>query len=449
MTKRKMNITSSQSIRQFSAQRGQIFPLSLLFIGLIVSLIMFFGKYALDINRAHHRQNLADSAALSAATWRARALNFNAFANRALIAQDVYAAHLTEANAWAAYASMLAQRGQELAQIFPAAQPAAQSINQLVSVNEQVLNQLSELELFARTAPGVGLNDQLSLAQYAFLRSADGFGLSAIANEVAQAADADAFAHIVGGDSFPQSWSSVETDALKAQRQSLVWQSLNGRDLTPSPNEIHSMIDHRFEDQLAPIPTLNCIPKSLKQLTARLVRESSLERLDSGWRSSQTLSLHGWRRGWLLPVCGGQREVTAIAWSQRLSTESESQTENAKNAEINESPSSTTWRNRQAQSRAQVDRSNFESFFGAGRLTRVDTENLPLLRHPLRVLVSVRTGRPRHPGYGYGAAWVFHHDQPGDGASPSSYWLFPNWQARLSVAKDEEVEFAIRQASKP
>jgi len=121
---------------------------------------MFFGKYALDINRAHHRQNLADSAALSAATWRARALNFNAFANRALIAQDVYAAHLTEANAWAAYASMLAQRGQELAQIFPAAQPAAQSINQLVSVNEQVLNQLSELELFARTAPGVGLNDQ-------------------------------------------------------------------------------------------------------------------------------------------------------------------------------------------------------------------------------------------------------------------------------------------------
>jgi hypothetical protein len=308
---------------------------------------------------------------------------------------------------------------------------------------------LSELELFARTAPGVGLNDQLSLAQYAFLRSADGFGLSAIANEVAQAADADAFAHIVGGDSFPQSWSSVETDALKAQRQSLVWQSLNGRDLTPSPNEIHSMIDHRFEDQLAPIPTLNCIPKSLKQLTARLVRESSLERLDSGWRSSQTLSLHGWRRGWLLPVCGGQREVTAIAWSQRLSTESESQTENAKNAEINESPSSTTWRNRQAQSRAQVDRSNFESFFGAGRLTRVDTENLPLLRHPLRVLVSVRTGRPRHPGYGYGAAWVFHHDQPGDGASPSSYWLFPNWQARLSVAKDEEVEFAIRQASKP
>jgi len=130
-----MNITSSQSIRQFSAQRGQIFPLSLLFIGLIVSLIMFFGKYALDINRAHHRQNLADSAALSAATWRARALNFNAFANRALIAQDVYAAHLTEANAWAAYASMLAQRGQELAQIFPAAQPAAQSINQLVSVN--------------------------------------------------------------------------------------------------------------------------------------------------------------------------------------------------------------------------------------------------------------------------------------------------------------------------
>lgn len=434
---------------QVFPQRGQVFPLSLLFVGLVASLVFFFGKYALDINRTHHRQNLADSAALSAATWRARALNFNAFANRALIAQEVYAAHLTEANAWARYAARLAQRGQELAQIFPAAQPVAESIAQVVAVNEEVLSQLSELELFTRTAPGIGLNDQLMMAQYAFLRSADGFGLSAIANEIVRAADSDAFAHIVAGDRFSQSWSSVETEASKAQRRALAWQSLKGQSTMASTSEHPPTIDHRIEDQMAPIPTINCIPRSLKQLTARLVRESSLEQLDSGWRSSQTLSLHAWRRGRLLPTCGDQYELSAIAWSERVTSKQENQPEGVAGDGLQEMQHGIVWQNGNAQRSAQADSVALKGYAGAGRLTRVDTQSLQSLRHPLRVLVSVQTGRPRHPGHAYGAAWVFHHDPQLELASPLSYWLFPNWQARLSVPKRDEIEFADREASKP
>ncbi|NDA73545.1 MAG: hypothetical protein EBX69_08950, partial [Betaproteobacteria bacterium] len=316
--KKSMGSPLSQFRSLPDSQRGQILPLGLLLTGLLASLVFFFGRHALDMNRIHHRQNLADAAAFSAATWRARALNFNALANRALIAQEVYAAHLTEANAWSAYAKMLAERGQALSEVFPAAQPAAIAIAQLASVDQQMLRQLSELELFARTAPGLGLNDQLAAAQYAFLRSADGFGLSAIANEVVQSADRSAFAHTVAGDRFSQAWTAVETEQSKAQRRQLVWRSLQGGSTEATNPGPELMIDRRIEDQIAPIPTLNCIPKSLKQLTARLVRESSLEQTEAGWLSSQTLSLHGWRRGSLLPVCGERIELSPIAWSENV-----------------------------------------------------------------------------------------------------------------------------------
>ena len=430
-------------------QLGQIFPLSLLILGIVSSLALFLGKYALDINRAHHRQNLADAAALSAATWRARALNFNAFANRALIAQEVYAAYLTEANGWAAYAKSLAKRGQELAQIFPAAQPAAQTIARLVTLDEQLLYQLSELELFARTAPGLGLNDQLASAQYAFLRSADGFGLSAIANEIVQAADSNAFAHVVAGDRFSQSWSSEVTDQSKAQQQKLIWQSLRTQAQTIEPSsseakghdvDAHQLaIDHQVEDQIAPIPTLNCIPRSLKQLAGRLVRESALQQLESGWQSNHSLSLHGWRRGRLLPICGDQQESMPIAWAQRQSSHQTGADMRSTSTESAELQDSIHWQNRQAKELAQRDSSNFDSYFGAGRLTRIDPQNVRVLRHPLRILISVRTGPKQSAGYSFGAAWVFHPDPIHESASPSSFWLFPNWQARLSVPTKDEI----------
>jgi len=433
----------------FPMQLGQVFPLSLLILGIISSLALFFGKYALDINRIHHRQNLADAAALSAATWCARALNFNAFANRTLIAQEVYAAHLTEANGWAAYAKSLAKRGQGLAQNFPAAQPAAQTIARLISIDEQLLHQLSELELFARTAPGLGLNDQLASAQYAFLRSADGFGLSAIANEIVQAADSNAFAHVVAGDRFSQSWTSEVTDQAKAQQRKLIWQSLRTQTQTlepPSPEpEEHDVatrqlaVDHQVEDQIAPIPTLNCIPRSLKQLTGRLVRESALQQLETGWQSNHSLSLHGWRRGRLLPICGDQRESMPIAWAQRQSSHQSGADDRSTPTESAELQDSINWQNGQAKELAQMDSSRFDGYFGAGRLMRIDPQNVRALRHPLRILISVRTGPKQSAGYSFGAAWVFHPDPIHESTSPSSYWLFPNWQARLSVPTKDEL----------
>jgi len=419
-------------------QSGQIFPVGLLFIGLLASLVLFYGKHAIDVNRVHHQQNLADAVALSAATWRARALNFNAFANRALIAQEVYAAHLTEANAWAAYARLLAERGQELSSIFPSAQAAAQAMSHLVSVDTELLRQISELELFARTAPGIGLNDQLAAAQLAFLRSADGFGLSAVANEVVRAADSDAFAHLVAGDRFSLAWKRVETELTKVQDRSLAWSALSGHPVSTADADNLTPTSHASIDQIAPIPTLNCIPKSLKQLTARLVRESVLSRLDSGWRSSQTLSLHGWQRGSFLPVCGSQREQIPIAWSQVSAGSEDLNKGFDKAGEHRESRSSPAWYNPQAQQRAQAEAEELEGYHGAGKMTRISAHANAEGRHPMRVLVAVTIGRAAERTKRLGAAWVVHQDQLSIDSESVALWLFPNWVARISVPTENE-----------
>ena len=431
-----------QILRSPSAQQtGQVFPLCLIFIGLLASLVLFFGKHAIDVNRAHHRQNLADAAAFSAATWRARVLNFNAFANRALIAQEVYAAHLTEANAWAAYAKKLAQRGQELSHLFPAAQPAAQAISQLVSVDEALLRQLSELELFARTAPGFGLNDQLEAAQTAFLRSADGFGLSAVANEVVKAADASAFAHTVAGDRFSLAWNSAVTDTTIEQDRLLAWHSLGG--MTKAAGNQSNTIQelHLSAEQIAPIPTLNCVPKALKQLTSRFVRESSLSRQDSGWNSSQTLSLHGWRRGSWLPVCGLQQEQVPIAWARQSAVDG-SRKEDPQTMPTDLDTPSMARRNPQAEERAKAEAFTFESYHGAGRLKRIAVDVHPSIRHPLRILVAVSLGEGDERPKSLGAAWVVHHHQQAEQSESAELWLFPNWKSVLSVPTAAERTYS-------
>jgi hypothetical protein len=151
----------------------------------------------------------------------------------------------------------------------------------------------------------------------------------------------------------------------------------------------------------------------------------------------------------LLPTCGDQYELIAIAWSERRTAKQESDAEGHTVDTPEQMPTDVAWQNGEAQSKAQADSIALKGYAGAGRLTRIDTPNLQSLRHPLRVLVSVQTGRPRHPGHAYGAAWVFHSDPQLGLASPLSYWLFPNWQARLSVIKRDEIEFADPEASKP
>lgn len=429
-------------------QHGQVLPLGLLLFALACALVMFYGQHALQIARMHHQQNLADAAALGAAVWRARALNFNAYANRALLAQEVFAGHLTQANAWAHYALELAKRGQELAHVFPPAQPAATALEQFAQTDAVLLQHLSNLELFARTAPGVGLNDALMAAQRQFLRSADGFGLSAVANELARDADSKAFAYIPAGDRFGQIWTQSEDQTQRAQTLGLVHSSMP-----------EGSLGSKHNDQWTPLPTVNCIPQSVEQLTARLLRDSSLVRDGHHWKAVETMSLHGWRRRSWLPFCGGRTEWIPLGWGAATAAD----THDAEAPELGHngdwpSGSHAGSVNPSADALATSSPIALGGYRGSPRLTRVDpgAQLLPslgpsLYRDPLRILVVVRRTYPSGTQSLMGAARVVHGDSAPEATDantstegPDAWfrnaaaWLFPLWRAEPGVPTDQE-----------
>ncbi len=96
--------TSLKSIRR-SRQTGQALPLGLAFVlvGMLGALVLFnTGQVAVDKQRL---ANASDSAAYSGMVWQARALNFQAYSNRAMVANQVSMGQAVSLASWANYAA--------------------------------------------------------------------------------------------------------------------------------------------------------------------------------------------------------------------------------------------------------------------------------------------------------------------------------------------------------
>jgi hypothetical protein len=84
-------------------QRGQVLPLAVICL-FVVSLFMYFAVSSGQwVDQKIRVINAADAAAYSAATVEARALNFGAYANRAIIANQVAIAQALSIASWANY----------------------------------------------------------------------------------------------------------------------------------------------------------------------------------------------------------------------------------------------------------------------------------------------------------------------------------------------------------
>ena len=70
----------------------------------------------------------ADAAAYSAAVWQARALNFQAYMNRGIVANEVATAQLVSLRSWSAYMNQVAAGGRDGQRRGPAARGAMQAL---------------------------------------------------------------------------------------------------------------------------------------------------------------------------------------------------------------------------------------------------------------------------------------------------------------------------------
>lgn len=90
------------------SQKGQALPLGLALVaaGSLGALVLFnTGQVATDKARV---ANTADAAAYSGMVWQARAMNFQAYTNRAMVANQVSMAQAVSLNSWVAYADQTA-----------------------------------------------------------------------------------------------------------------------------------------------------------------------------------------------------------------------------------------------------------------------------------------------------------------------------------------------------
>jgi len=290
-------------MRSRSAARGQalVLCLVLLFAGAL-GLYFMFSTGQVSATR-HRLNNAADAAAWSAALWRARVLNYHAYANRAIVAQEVAIAQAVTLTAWAKYFESFTTTASVLATPYPPVASVLAVSADLARTARQVTEETAGEEILARDA----YKQILATSQELMQRSVDTFGLGAVANEVARANDRHFFAFALPDDGAFAPMTRRWTGDDRLRLKSVVDESLDafvsgprGMDLT-----LYLLPSLCFGNPAAGPGAW------FQELHKRggTVMAPDLER----WEAADTLSLHDWRpqRG-LFGIFKGCRQVESV-----------------------------------------------------------------------------------------------------------------------------------------
>jgi len=168
----------------FNKQSGQALPLgiALLFAGVLTGVVLFNTGQA--INNKTRLANAADAAVYSGITWQARALNFNAYTNRAMVANQVAIAQAVSLQSWAQYGRVTGNNIGTVLKPVPIVGQIATATQRVTRAIEPVINALGKGMILVVDP----INGALSLAQEAMFLSAFAASPEIIAN-VASAND--------------------------------------------------------------------------------------------------------------------------------------------------------------------------------------------------------------------------------------------------------------------
>jgi hypothetical protein len=172
------------------AQQGQALVLGLCLL-LLVALLLFFQFSAGQATAAKLRiVNATDAAAYSAGLWRARAMNYYAYSNRAIIANEVAIAQAATMVSYAKFLERLTDNVDEVAQYVPYVAQVSEVIREVAYWVSQVTQYTALGETAARSA----YIQALSASQELMFAATHPAVLSRIAAEIARENDRRFFA---------------------------------------------------------------------------------------------------------------------------------------------------------------------------------------------------------------------------------------------------------------
>jgi hypothetical protein len=272
-----------------------------LVLGLVLLVLGLSSSLLSDKQRG---QVLADAASLSVANWYAQALNYQAYANRAILANEVMMAQSLTALAWSKHAETLVNNTGSFASFLPALRVLAGWASQAAQASRV------SAELAARTEIPIrsGYTRVLAASQEAMRLAVNPFATQTLVNEVVWSGDRRFFGQYLPSSDVSAYYRLVKTYAggERAPFASLV------------TGELDSFTRARgYTQRLYLLPTTSCIPTSIDRLFHRMVRRggTALSADYSEWEAIDTLSAHQWRRrSWWNRTCGGHREAFPMAW---------------------------------------------------------------------------------------------------------------------------------------
>ncbi|MGD9946726.1 MAG: pilus assembly protein TadG-related protein, partial [Burkholderiaceae bacterium] len=186
--------------RAAGRQRGQALLLALAFMAVGLFAMYFLFSVGQVTASKQRLTQAADAAAYSAAVWRARVLNFQAYANRAIVAQEVAVAQAVTLTSWSKYFETFMLNASRIASAFPPLGAVLSAAAEVAEYARELTEFTAAAEIEWRAGSDFGYKTLLQRSQEVLNRSADPFGLGAIANEVARANDPAFFAFALGDD---------------------------------------------------------------------------------------------------------------------------------------------------------------------------------------------------------------------------------------------------------
>lgn len=364
-------------------QRGQAMVLALVlaFAGLL-GLFFMFGTGQVTASK-QRLNNAADAAAYSAALWRARVLNFHAYANRAIVAQEVAVAQAVTLTSWAKYFERFTGNASTLASAYPPTAPLLSAAASMASTARELTERTAADEIEARAASGIGYKSLLQRSQEALQLAADTFGLGAVANEVARANDPHFFAFALGdGGAFGRFTRRYAGDDERRRLKAVVTDSLDPFVKGPRSDDLRLLL----------------LPSSCFGTTTSVDRwfrwwrkrgatgmSPDLER----WQAVDTGSIHDYRRrGFLFSGCR-DREWLPVGWGAAEATDGAPQNAVLGNPGNTYDNAAATWL--AAAEMAGHGYPGFERYGGIERVRELDYAALADQRFPVtQVMVLAR-----------------------------------------------------------
>ena len=439
-------------------QRGQALALALVLA--VLGAAGLFHMFRTGQTLAHKTRllNAADAAAFGAAVWRARVLNFNAYANRAIIAQEVAVAQALTLQSWSRHFAQFSRNASRMASVYPPLGAVFDTLAQTAEVARELAETTAAVEIRLRAAPGTGYKDLLQASQELLTLSAGVFGSSAVANEVARANDARFFAFALpDAGAFNAFTRRYASDPDRERLRDLVLRSLD--EFTSGPRETDLV--------LWGLPSSCVLSISSPAAWFQMYRKRGGTTLAPGldrWEAADTASMHDNRRRGLFGRRCRRVEALPLGWgAAEAALEGPQGRIVARAGGVEVNPGALSFAERELEDAAGLSTSEYVSvgmqgsYSGIARARELAYENLDSRRFPrTRVAVLARAepselfrnpglerpaGRLRPaPAHAGGRLWALsaaqvHFVRPPSAPPREEYASLynPYWQARLAA----------------